>query len=921
MKKHKTKDKVIGLTTNNNEMKNVDEQAIFVLSSSTAHKQDEMNESNCSVMSLSHSEDSMKQPVTIGLEDNKDSPLLIIENSGNCFGHDIDQQQFAVCTVDGQNLFLQPQNKHKKEENNIINKSLDCSKNVMTISSQERTIGNNNDIGETYESKDNNQVVLIENSESQNDLTNQEGPLTCYYIHEDNSKHQESFNVIQPDVISQVDERSFQSPESNYTEDIRANTVILESKESKEGESAPIIILTVPSNSCNDLKLQGNNSVLTTSHQNNNFENISMDTYLLNQNKNNVMNSNIHHSSNTELKHIFVSNLPNEHGYVQLPETSTTSYGTNENKIKVVDEATIEERIAARNNLLPRPLHRYRKRVLSISYIQCSVCNAKFSNESSKLEHVSQHNEVYFWVCGRCEEKYDKKVKLLQHEASCSTKSYPLKCTHCNHSFTKTLLLHDHLRASHKENLPLPCPICSKPFDKFHDMKMHLNLHLGITKNICDICGKKFGHPSNLIRHRNTHTGVKPYVCGIDGCSLRFSQIPLLHKHRANNHCVDSQSCPQCPQQFKSISGLRIHFRIVHKKNMSSTEASKIISNIRTSNKSRAYYCGVCGKQFKLVAELNMHETTEHIGQEFFCASCNKKFKLAIDLKYHPCNPKSSLNSYTNKNQQEKISSSNNSSLYKPNYVYNLTNLINDTSSNNKEDMLVMYLTPGEDNLTYVVKKRETLQEEVSEHVITVNASDCDLNEFTIDKVTSQPEEAIMIDIEEKAEFVKNDSENIQQQQIYTELQRFKEESIDSDDIAHTSSPINNHTVNFLDPMFCAPSVLEPNTKSPIKKKKVTMKGNNLSINHKSQKKAKGSSQSPKKILKCKDCGKIFKKKWNFQQHEALHDSSLHKYFCKFCKKSFAYRSTLTKHEATHGILRLHACLQCDKVSIQFYFI
>lgn len=135
------------------------------------------------------------------------------------------------------------------------------------------------------------------------------------------------------------------------------------------------------------------------------------------------------------------------------------------------------------------------------------------------------------------------------------------------------------------------CNICSETFSKFnvliaHDMKVHTDLaknfncekcgKLFLTKERllthetihreklfeCKLCQKKFICQKTLDAHLNIHTGL--YTC--KKCGYRASNLGNLKIHESAHSLVKEHYCKECEKYFSTLSSLRRHDRLVHKK-------------------------------------------------------------------------------------------------------------------------------------------------------------------------------------------------------------------------------------------------------------------------------------------------------------------------------------------------------------------
>lgn len=182
--------------------------------------------------------------------------------------------------------------------------------------------------------------------------------------------------------------------------------------------------------------------------------------------------------------------------------------------------STIEERLATRDSLLPP---RRNRRCGNPGQLTCPVCHTQFRSGRQYHGHLQVHRGQGVWSCEICHHSCQSAAELRVHKTEAHNAPRPFPCPSCHLSFSKSLVLEDHVRSVHKKERPLACTFCTKAFYRPHDLKMHLNLHLGIKTNVCHVCGRQFSHPSNLIRHHRLHTGIKPYVCAT--CGKRFKQV------------------------------------------------------------------------------------------------------------------------------------------------------------------------------------------------------------------------------------------------------------------------------------------------------------------------------------------------------------------------------------------------------------
>lgn len=610
------------------------------------------------------------------------------------------------------------------------------------------------------------------------------------------------------------------------------------------------------------------------------------------------------------------------------------------------ETSTIEARLATRDSLLPP---RRNRRCGDPGKLTCPVCHTQFKSGRQYHGHLHVHRGQGVWHCDICEYTCDSAVELRVHKSEMHQDARPFKCPNCHLSFPKSLMLEDHVRSVHNKERPFTCSFCTKGFYRPHDLKMHLNVHLGIKSNVCHVCGRQFSHPSNLIRHQRLHTGIKPYVCAT--CGKRFTQVTLLHKHRTT-HQPGAGVCPLCPSTFRSVAGLRKHSKIEHKKPMTLQEAARIIRGQRGAA-GRSYYCRVCGAQFSVKSELKVHEQQEHgKSTEHRCASCNKVFSTA-EVKTHTC---------LTAEEEEKRNR-----LYSPQHVITpettatainstttVKSLDEDTRSQEEaveeeeeEEYLVMYITPEGESVSYVMKKGSKASRD---EILQVNAPRTDqLNEDSLPRPTLS-EETIMINVQDRPILTHHRDEQTivlapqvgeatlaaQDKVIPTTnfsnlvtnnpdsslpVHSIKLEPQPNDDLPSDSIDASQIPDKSLLPLVTlntpsSPKILKKQGMHPVSMKRNAKDFAVKNENYESGIESKSEvtrTHTPSPLV-CKDCGKTFQKQWNFQQHIATHDASLHRYKCGMCSLTFAYRSTLNKHMEKHRPTQeTYECKQCSK--------
>ncbi|KAG0726357.1 Zinc finger protein 582 [Chionoecetes opilio] len=615
-------------------------------------------------------------------------------------------------------------------------------------------------------------------------------------------------------------------------------------------------------------------------------------------------------------------------------------------QVEVVEEeeggdggSTFEARLATRDSLLPP---RRVRRSAPPGNLSCPACEAAFKSSRQYHSHLQSHRGPSAWHCPACSHPCDSPSALRTHRATVHRAARPYACPTCPLAFPKSLVLEDHIRSVHNKERPFPCSLCPKAFYRPYDLKMHLNLHLGIKTKVCDVCGRQFSHSSNLIRHQCLHTGVKPYVCNT--CGKRFKQVTLLHKH----HMVHQEgSCPLCPAPvpIPTPTALCRHYRLDHKKTITLKEASRVLRGQR-GPALRCFYCRVCGAQFSVKAKLTAHEEEAHPGDgHHHCVSCkgvfpmsevkthaclspdeHRKVNTLLHLRARPASAKATTATATAPEPELAAQDTPTTTLVLPDEPLALGD-----GEEEEEEYLVMYITPEGESLSYVMKKGNRPWQE---QVLQVDAPRDTLG---AEDLLPRPEDTIMINVHHQ------DHDNTL---LLAPPDPPPPPPASPDPLQDTIPPLPLHSIK-LEPQGCEDDTLEslaapdkpllplatPKTevethtslKAVAIKAEKTYEEEEAVTENKTEatttaapaaKKQGGDRQTGAKKghLVCVDCGKTFSKQWNFQQHLATHNASLHRYKCDQCGLTFAYRSTLNKHMDHHNPEpQIHQCQQCPK--------
>jgi hypothetical protein len=142
--------------------------------------------------------------------------------------------------------------------------------------------------------------------------------------------------------------------------------------------------------------------------------------------------------------------------------------------------------------------------------------------------------------------------------------------------FKKPSFLKHHIIRKHPEDKDITsllglgeaqhiCPICSRPYFILHDMKFHMETHLGLEERVTcphPECGERFENSKMKKEHvRRVHEGKETFPC--PHCPLRFLKSKLQShidaKHELGTGSKVEFRCGRCGFCFRTKSGLGQH--------------------------------------------------------------------------------------------------------------------------------------------------------------------------------------------------------------------------------------------------------------------------------------------------------------------------------------------------------------------------
>ena len=217
--------------------------------------------------------------------------------------------------------------------------------------------------------------------------------------------------------------------------------------------------------------------------------------------------------------------------------------------------------------------------------------------------------------------------------------SFP--CKVCNKIFSRRRYVQIHM-ICHSDVKNYVCKYCSKRFARKHHLYNHELTHTQERPAECHICQKRFTQQSYLKQHILVHTGEKPFKC--DKCDRWFKQKSHLGRHMLQAHStLRPHECTQCGKAFKVIEGLRVHERShrtdrPYKCGICSADfgnKSYLRLHQRSHSNDRRYICKICGDSFVQNNHLKSHMFVHSDDRPQVCKICDKRFKLKSSLVAH----------------------------------------------------------------------------------------------------------------------------------------------------------------------------------------------------------------------------------------------------------------------------------------------
>lgn len=163
-----------------------------------------------------------------------------------------------------------------------------------------------------------------------------------------------------------------------------------------------------------------------------------------------------------------------------------------------------------------------------------------------------------------------------------------------------------------------------------------------IQRPVCGECGKELGNMSSLRRHMKTHL---PGLIRCSGCNQYFASDEEKQQHMTLKH--SNNICNICGKTYKRVSDLNIHQKSHHESTVAKFKCpfdgcNKTFSkqtfyedHLNSHTGEEPYQCESCGTRFKSRYERNSHFKLCIGLQKIECEICQQTFTHRASLYNH----------------------------------------------------------------------------------------------------------------------------------------------------------------------------------------------------------------------------------------------------------------------------------------------
>ncbi|XP_041361872.1 zinc finger protein 888-like [Gigantopelta aegis] len=246
---------------------------------------------------------------------------------------------------------------------------------------------------------------------------------------------------------------------------------------------------------------------------------------------------------------------------------------------------------------------------------KCEMCGRAFKQSSGLIQHIRLHTGEKPWACSICGKRYGQKSNFTRHMFT-HNKSKSYACFLCDKFFNTDWKLTRHMKFKHSDSNPYRCDICGKDYEENSSFRRHLEKHGMDNKFRCKVCGKQFSATNPLQQHLKTHLTEQKglYNCGL--CSFQFNDEAQLNGHIRQHFSDNTHGCSQCEAVFPTRGLLEHHLKQKH-----SAET--------------VFDCSLCGRQFTLKVNYDVHMRKHNGHLPFECHICGKRYQWSNTLESH----------------------------------------------------------------------------------------------------------------------------------------------------------------------------------------------------------------------------------------------------------------------------------------------
>ncbi|KAJ6636651.1 Zinc finger protein [Pseudolycoriella hygida] len=311
-------------------------------------------------------------------------------------------------------------------------------------------------------------------------------------------------------------------------------------------------------------------------------------------------------------------------------------------------------------------------------------------------EKCVQTEDICFYPCEMCEQKFFKEESLKEHRLSHKNKQTGFKCRNCDRSYVRLSHLRRHINIVHPEvgisgKLDNSyCKQCDKHFTRPEHLRRHMVTHQdnaaksklklekedGVLK--CDECGEIFHSQNTFDQHENCR--IKVAITDDEKQSIakiELNEEDILFEPEVNVetsivdvpvkseiHSDDDEIIPaeeDSVYAMETTADEEMQIDALSDTDVGNSSAKKIISKVRRAQKSpkqspetstknatkspkskkstasqeKIHQCNKCDKIFNRATHLKRHIATHSDIKPYSCEICDKRFRRVDHLNIH----------------------------------------------------------------------------------------------------------------------------------------------------------------------------------------------------------------------------------------------------------------------------------------------